>query len=72
MNPHDIVPYIGTIAVMKITTGSVTVTTPSGPMVLSQPGMRYVIADGHEAVAELLKMSNIKELLRKRLVSLAL
>jgi hypothetical protein len=72
MNAHDILPYVGTVAVMKITTGSVTVTTPSGPVVLTQPGMRYVIADGHDEVAALLKMSNIKDLLSRRIVSLAL
>jgi hypothetical protein len=71
MRSDEILAYMSRIALMKITTGSVTVTTPRGPVVLSKPGMSYVIASNQEEVKALLASnSNIKSLLREKLVSL--
>lgn len=55
---------------MKNVTGSVAVTTPNGIVLVQQPGYRYELAKTPEEVADLLRISNIRELLRKQLVSL--
>lgn len=72
MNAPDILPLLQSISVMKTTTGSVTVTTPSGPVLVGNPGTRYEIAKSPAEVEALLKMSNIKDLLKKRLITLVM
>jgi hypothetical protein len=70
MNAQDSLQFLNSISVMKNVTGSVAVATPNGIVLVQQPGYRYELAKTPEEVADLLRMSNIRELLRKRLVSL--
>lgn len=70
MNAQDSLQFLNSISVMKNVTGSVAVTTPNGIVLVQQPGYRYELAKTPEEVADLLRISNIRELLRKRLVSL--
>lgn len=71
MRPDEVLPYLNTIAVMKTTTGSVTVTTPTGPRMLLKPGMSYTLASGPAEVKALLAHpSNLKSLLQAKMISL--
>lgn len=70
MNAQDSLQFLNSISVMKNVTGSVAVTTPNGIVLVQQPGYRYELAKTPEEVADLLRISNIRELLRKQLVSL--
>lgn len=71
MRPDEVLPYMNSIVVMKTTTGSVTVTTPSGPKILAKPGMSYTIASGPAEVKSLLAYpTNLKTLLKSKMVSL--
>ena len=72
MNAPDILPLLGSISVMKTTTGSVTVTTPNGPVLIGNPGTRYDIAKTPADVEALLKMSNLSDLLKRRLITLVM
>jgi hypothetical protein len=70
MNSPDILQYMSSISVMKNTTGSVSVSTPTGPVILQVPGFRYQLAKTPEEVTALLRQTNLGDLLRKRIVSL--
>jgi hypothetical protein len=71
MRGDELLPYLNSISVVKNITGSVSVTTPNGPVVLVQNGFAYVIASDRAAVSALIQFnSNIKTLLRQRQISL--
>lgn len=71
MRSDEILPYLTRIAVLKNITGSVQVQTHRGPVLITQPGLAYVLAEDREQVSLLLKSnSNIKTLLQQRQLSL--
>lgn len=67
MKPDEILQYLSRIAVVKNITGSVQVFTHLGPVLVTQPGLAYVLASDREQVSLLLKSNtNIKTLLQQR------
>jgi hypothetical protein len=71
MRGDEILPYLNSISVVKNITGSVSVSTPNGPVVLVQNGFAYSIAKNRDEVVSLLQFgSNLKVLLQQRQVSL--
>lgn len=71
MKSAEILPYLSRIAVAKNITGAVQVTTPKGPVLVTQPGLAYVLASTKDEVGELLRYNtNLRTLLNQRQLSL--
>ena len=71
MRGDELLQYLNSISVIKNITGSVSVTTPKGPVVLVQNGFAYPIAANRDEVIQLLQFnSNIRTLLKQRQISL--
>ena len=71
MKSSEAYKYLNRVAVIKNMTGSVQVQTPTGPVLVSQPGMVYVLADGAEQVHALAQYpGNLSRLLNNKQIAL--
>ena len=72
MKDHEMLPFLSSITVMKTTTGSVTVHTHKGPILLGKSCQSYKLAETPEEVSALLatRSNNLSTLLNNKLISL--